>query len=89
MADVSSYMVNSLEGCRTWVSDKTLVKLAGALGVRVSDLFAEEASGGAKVQSAKSDNIAFLSGLLKNLHKNLRDDLDKRFARLGAGRKGA
>ncbi|MDR1326093.1 MAG: helix-turn-helix domain-containing protein [Treponema sp.] len=37
-ADISSNMVNDIEGCRTWVSDKTILKLAAALRVEVYQL---------------------------------------------------
>jgi transcriptional regulator with XRE-family HTH domain len=30
-AGISANMINDIEGCRSWVSDKTLVKLATAL----------------------------------------------------------
>jgi transcriptional regulator with XRE-family HTH domain len=39
MADISSNMINDIEGRRTWVSDKTILKLAGALHVEVYQLF--------------------------------------------------
>jgi hypothetical protein len=32
-------MINDIEGCRTWVSDKTLVKLAAALQIETYRLF--------------------------------------------------
>jgi transcriptional regulator with XRE-family HTH domain len=32
-AGISANMINDIEGCRTWISDKTLVKLAAALQV--------------------------------------------------------
>jgi hypothetical protein len=32
-------MINDIEGCRTWVSDKTLVKLATALQMEIYRLF--------------------------------------------------
>jgi len=31
--EISANMINDIEGCRSWVSDKTLVKLASALKV--------------------------------------------------------
>ncbi|MDR1389313.1 MAG: helix-turn-helix domain-containing protein [Treponema sp.] len=37
-ADLSSNMVNDIEGCRTWVSDKTILKLARALEIDVYQL---------------------------------------------------
>jgi transcriptional regulator with XRE-family HTH domain len=38
-AGISANMINDIEGCRTWVSDKTLVKLASALQVEIYRLF--------------------------------------------------
>jgi transcriptional regulator with XRE-family HTH domain len=39
MADLSVQMVNSIEGHRAWVSDKTLVALSKALGIEVFQLY--------------------------------------------------
>ena len=38
-AGISANMINDIEGCRTWISDKTLVKLATALNVETYRLF--------------------------------------------------
>jgi len=38
-AGISANMINDIEGCRTWVSDKTLVKLAAALKTETYRLF--------------------------------------------------
>jgi len=38
-AGISANMVNDIEGCRTWISDKTLVNLASALEVETYRLF--------------------------------------------------
>ena len=38
-AGISANMVNDIEGCRTWISDKTLVSLASALKVETYRLF--------------------------------------------------
>jgi transcriptional regulator with XRE-family HTH domain len=37
-ADLSSNMVNDIEGGKTWVSDKTIIKLAKALGLNAYEL---------------------------------------------------
>jgi transcriptional regulator with XRE-family HTH domain len=37
-ADISSNMINDIEGCRTWVSDKTILKLARALHIEAYQL---------------------------------------------------
>jgi transcriptional regulator with XRE-family HTH domain len=38
-AGISANMINDIEGCRTWVSDKTLVKLTTALQIDTYHLF--------------------------------------------------
>jgi len=38
IADMSQNMVNDIEGLRTWVSDKTIIKLAKALRTEVHEL---------------------------------------------------
>jgi transcriptional regulator with XRE-family HTH domain len=38
-AGISANMVNDIEGCRTWISDKTLVNLASALKIETYRLF--------------------------------------------------
>jgi transcriptional regulator with XRE-family HTH domain len=38
-AGISANMINDIEGCRSWVSDKTLVKLASALKIETYRLF--------------------------------------------------
>jgi transcriptional regulator with XRE-family HTH domain len=44
IADISSNMINDIEGCRTWVSDKTILKLAAALHVEVYQLLLPRAT---------------------------------------------
>jgi transcriptional regulator with XRE-family HTH domain len=38
-AGISSNMIKDIEGCRSWVSDKTLIKLAAALKTDIYRLF--------------------------------------------------
>jgi len=38
-AGISANMINDIEGCRTWISDKTLVKLTAALKIETYRLF--------------------------------------------------
>jgi transcriptional regulator with XRE-family HTH domain len=75
LADVSAKMINCIEGCRTWVSDKTLVKLARVLRVDVFQLLVPATGGGAK-------NEGILTAeLLSNLRQNIKDDIDAQFDR--------
>lgn len=43
-AHISSQMVNDIEGCRRWPSEKTIVKIADALKVDIGVLFRAEPS---------------------------------------------
>ena len=38
-ADLSAQTINDIEGCRMWVSDKTIIKLAQVLYIDVYQLF--------------------------------------------------
>ena len=42
MAEISSNMVRDIEGCRTWVSDKTIINIAHALKTDIYRLFIPE-----------------------------------------------
>ena len=42
MAEISSNMVRDIEGCRTWVSDRTLINIAEALKTDIYRLFMPE-----------------------------------------------
>ena len=42
-AEISTNMVKDIEGCRTWISDKTLIKLAFALQTDIYQLFISSA----------------------------------------------
>ena len=44
LANLSSQMVNDIEGCRRWPSDKTLIKIANALDIDVYILFSPSES---------------------------------------------
>jgi len=76
LADVSVQTVKGIEGCRTWVSDTMLEKLAQALGVSAFQLLvpADEA--------ALDNESALISVLLRNLQQNIQDDINARFNRL-------
>lgn len=41
LAEISEPYMNDIERCQTWVSDKTLAKLAWALNVEIHELFAK------------------------------------------------
>ncbi|GHV28355.1 hypothetical protein AGMMS4952_11770 [Spirochaetia bacterium] len=68
-------MINGIEGCRTWVSDKTLVKLARVLQVEVFQLLIPAVVGGV------ADSGLLVSVLLSNLRQNIKADIDTQFDR--------
>jgi transcriptional regulator with XRE-family HTH domain len=74
LAEVSVQMVNSIEGCRTWVSDKMLEKLALALNVSVFQLlnpfFNENFN--------NSDDFQWQNSI-KQLRQSIDDDVASRF----------
>ncbi len=39
IADLSFQMINDIEGCRRWPSEKSLIKIANALCIDVQELF--------------------------------------------------
>ncbi|MCL2381937.1 MAG: helix-turn-helix domain-containing protein [Treponema sp.] len=71
-ANLSTQSISDIEGCRTWVSDKTLENLAKALTVDVFQLFMPPAG------DAGDDSQAFLHNRLMNLRAAIREDIDNR-----------
>jgi transcriptional regulator with XRE-family HTH domain len=73
LANVSVRMINCIEGRSTWVSDKTLVKLARVLRVEVFQLLVPASGGGI------SGHGAMTAELLSNLRQNIKDNIDAQF----------
>jgi len=70
IADLSAQTISDIEGCRTWVSDKTLLRLAEVLKIDISQLLAPP------VEKEKTDSITRQQvDLLRQLMK---EDVDKR-----------
>ena len=72
LADISSQMVNGIEGCRTWVSDKTLEKIAISLKVKVYQLMLPE-------KCRLIDKDEYIAVELEKLKKLVKDDIDISF----------
>jgi transcriptional regulator with XRE-family HTH domain len=62
---LSVQTINDIEGCRTWVSDKTIAKIANALQVQVFQLLIPTAD--IENQSTDSSNLEALSLLSRNI----------------------
>jgi transcriptional regulator with XRE-family HTH domain len=71
LAGVSVQMINFIENCRTWVSDKTLIKLARALQAEAFELLVPAGTG--------AKNSSLFPGLLGSLRQNIKNDIDTRF----------
>lgn len=68
---LSSQTISDIEGCRTWVSDKTLERLANVLNVDVFQLFLP--------QNEENDNPeANLYNRITKLKNSIKEDIDKR-----------
>ena len=73
LAGVSDQTINDIEGCRTWVSDKTIVKIARALKVEVFQLVYP------LNEAEKIFPVRFSADILKELRTNLEKDIARRF----------
>ncbi|MCL2765806.1 MAG: helix-turn-helix transcriptional regulator [Treponema sp.] len=76
LADVSIQSIKGIEGCRTWVSDTMLEKLASVLGVSAFQLLVPTN------KADLNDDGALTAILLRNLEQNIHDDINARFKRL-------
>jgi transcriptional regulator with XRE-family HTH domain len=66
-ADISANMMNDIEGCRTWVSDKTLIRLAKALETEIFRLLLPKSMSENDVSTVLALEIA---RELQNIKKN-------------------
>ena len=71
-ADLSTQSISDIEGCRTWVSDKTLERLAKTLNVSIFQLFMPPDEGN------ENNAEAFLYNRLMKLRTAMKEDIDKR-----------
>ena len=71
---VSDQTINDIEGCRTWVSDKTIVKLARALNIEAYQLLFP------KTEAEKLFPEKVPANILIELKDTIKEDLEKRFS---------
>jgi transcriptional regulator with XRE-family HTH domain len=70
---MSAMMIKDIEGCRTWVSDKTLIALASALQTEIYRLFMPET----QLDEAISKSVLLdLIKATKKIKKDIETDLD-------------
>jgi transcriptional regulator with XRE-family HTH domain len=70
---LSDQTINDIEGCRSWVSDKTLVKIARALNVEVYQLMYPQ------TEVEKLFPVRLPADILLELRSNLEKDIARRF----------
>jgi DNA-binding XRE family transcriptional regulator len=85
LADLSAQTINDIEGCRMWVSDKCMAKLARALQVEVYQLLlpvAREGAGGGGATGGKGviieEKLTKTEALLA-LQERVRRSVDREF----------
>ncbi|MBO5137527.1 MAG: helix-turn-helix transcriptional regulator [Spirochaetaceae bacterium] len=71
-ADISLPYLSDIEHCKTWVSDKTLLKLAKALGKKPSDLLQED-----ETQIEEKTIESFYADIIQNQKKQMLETLSK------------
>jgi transcriptional regulator with XRE-family HTH domain len=72
LTDLSWQTINSIEGCRIWVSDKTIVRLAGALNVEVYQLLTPQV-----VEVREKNTVITVQELLSDLQQKLQHRIKK------------
>jgi len=73
LAEVSDQTINDIEGCRTWVSDKTIVKIARVLEVEVYQLIYPSS------EAEKMFPVRLPADVLSELRCNIESDIARRF----------
>jgi transcriptional regulator with XRE-family HTH domain len=69
---LSTQTISDIEGCRTWVSDKTLLRLSEVLKVNIFQLLIPLPN------ENDGDEDVFLLQRINKLRQNMKDDIDKR-----------
>ena len=78
-ADISAAMMNDIEGCRTWISDKTLINLSSALMIDTYRLFIPEISSREAIPAEVVMELTLdLHEMLKAYTANVEETLKKR-----------
>jgi transcriptional regulator with XRE-family HTH domain len=74
-ADLSAQTINDIEGCRMWVSDKTIVKLAQALEVEAYQLLLPNIEEKIPEETA----VPSPAETLLTLQHNIKKQIDRQF----------
>jgi len=74
LVGVSYQMIHDIEGCRTWVSDKTLQSLSTVLKVEMYELLCPPLKNTNGNNQKKEHN----NEMIERLHKAMKSDIDRR-----------
>ena len=78
-AEISAAMMNDIEGCRTWISDRTLKNLSSALKIDTYRLFIPEVTSGEAIPAEVVMELTLeLHEMLKKYTANVEKTLKKR-----------
>jgi transcriptional regulator with XRE-family HTH domain len=75
-AGLSTQYIIDIEGCRTWVSDKSIIKLALALNIEVFQLLVPNS------EAEKLYPVPLPSDILLSLQENIKRDIDVQFGKI-------
>ena len=75
---LSAQTINDIEGCRTWVSDKSLIKISEALHISPADLLIECENKNSSILSITSSDIYKLK---KELKETFLDSIESVFVK--------
>jgi transcriptional regulator with XRE-family HTH domain len=70
---LSVQTINDIEGCRKWVSDKTIVKIARVLGVEAYQLLVPSS------EAEKIHPVRLPADVLDDLQESIKSDIESRF----------
>jgi transcriptional regulator with XRE-family HTH domain len=73
---VSDHTINNIEGCRTWVTDGTLLKIAKALNIEVYQLFAPT------TETDKLFPVTLPETILNGIKSDIKKYVDTRFSQV-------
>jgi transcriptional regulator with XRE-family HTH domain len=78
-SDISAAMMNDIEGCRTWISDKTLINLSSALNIDAYRLFIPEIASSEAIPAEEIRELSVdLQDMLRTYSANVEETLKKR-----------
>ena len=81
LTNMSVQTINTIEGCRMWVSDKTITRLAKALDVEIFQLFVPLYTEKNDLNTTEAQVLIELQQRIQNSVEKLSNQLDIEFVR--------